>query len=99
MAPGSQELYVLRLLNLPLAEAMRKLWTDGFLVAIERTGDSPLGYRDEQGNSFRGKERAERLLAALELDGEHIKTISFSDTNTTTGEAAAIPTDRIIVGG
>jgi hypothetical protein len=94
MVPGSQEMYVRELRNLSLADAKDKLWADGWLVADP---DSPLVCQDKEGNSFQGKDRAGKRLAALEIDGGRIVRIAFYDTNTTTGEAVPIPTDRIFV--
>ena len=96
MSPRSQELYVLELLNLPIADAKKKLWADGWLVGIRKM-DGQLTYpvyQDEKCNPFHGKDKAGRRLAALEIEGNHIKGIVFFDTNTTTGEAVPIPLDR-----
>lgn len=51
---GSPELYVLKLLNLPLQQAREGLWEDGFLIceAIAWDGPAPESF------SARGRGRA-----------------------------------------
>ncbi len=99
MAPRSQEAYVRGLLDLPLTQATKKLWADGWVVAIERSDGqgSPATFRDEDGRSFHGKERAGKRLATLRTEGDRIVSVSFYDTNTTTGEAITMPINRIFV--
>jgi len=98
MAPNSQELYVCDLLNLPLEEAKDKLWADGWLVATRpETQGASQTYHDKAGNSFARKDRAGRLLADLVVKDDRIVGITFYDTNTTTGDAIPMPSDRIFV--
>lgn len=99
MAPSSQEMYVCELLNLPLVDAKDKLWADGWLVATRRPDSEGMSqfYQDKAGNSFGGRDRAGKLLVNLAVRDDRIVGISFYDTNTTTGDAISMPSDRIFV--
>jgi hypothetical protein len=99
MAPSSQESYVRELLKLPVPEAKEKLWSDGWLVGVQQMDGDPTYpvYQDREGNPFHGKSKAGKLLAAIEIEGDHISKIQFYDTNTATGDAVPIPPGRIFV--